>query len=52
MADKRKGLSRAKDDPRPWVQYRKLARENIAFNWQNENTRTAEAGTLHLIKPL
>lgn len=34
MADKRKGLSRARDDPRPWARYRKLARENIAFNWE------------------
>lgn len=34
MADKRKGLSRARDDPRPWARYRKLARENIASNWE------------------
>jgi len=40
-ADTRKGLSRARDDPRPWARYRKLARENIAFNWQNG---TAETG--------
>jgi len=43
MADKRKGLSRARDDPRPWARYRKLAPENIAFNRQNG---TAETDTL------
>lgn len=43
MADRRKGLSRARDDPRPWARYRKLARENIAFNWEKRNGRGGHA---------
>lgn len=44
-ADKRKGLSRARDDPRPWARCRKLARENIAFNWENRKRQRRTPST-------
>jgi len=42
-ADRRKGLSRARDDPHRWARYRKWARGNIAFNrLENGGAHTAK----------